>query len=447
MAEVRQQLGTEGVPYPDKLFTRELQGRNGVLYRMERGRTAQIEGQFIFSRDEYAQGMNVLQQEDDKALLTVRDASKEGAALIVNDRVLQYSAETYERIFLYQYQAQNYLIDGDVQGALVEVRRADAVQRAAEERAAGDISSARNAADKNDPEVREAMPRVLQAYAGMDELAGQVKSSFLSPYALYFSALCYELAGELGDAYIDYKRTLELVPENTLVQGDVFRLGGQLGMTDDLTALARRFPDGVSRTTRVPPGHGEVVIFVEDGFVAQKESVNIPIPLTGARSVVMISLPIYRHRIESGPVPCLTVGTDRQIPGQPLCDVNGLAVQALREHLMEIATRQILRAVAKGVAAKAAYDQLGPWGSILAGVWNVLSERADLRSWNTLPARVSVCRATVPVNTAALTLQAGHKQIPLNLRVREGGLSIVIVTCLENRTYVATRDFERVHQP
>ena len=56
--------------------------------------------------------------------LYTKSISNEAAALVTNDNIRPYRARPFELLLMYQYQILNYLAIGDLDGALVEVRRA-----------------------------------------------------------------------------------------------------------------------------------------------------------------------------------------------------------------------------------------------------------------------------------------------------------------------------------
>ena len=48
-----------------------------------------------------------------------------------------------------------------------------------------------------------------------------------------FSAIIYEMLGHFDDAYIDYKKALEIVPDNTYLQKDVLRLDRKINFNQN----------------------------------------------------------------------------------------------------------------------------------------------------------------------------------------------------------------------
>jgi hypothetical protein len=239
----------------------------------------------------------------------------------------------------------------------------------------------------------------------MDEVAGKVKNSFQNAYTFYVSGFIYELLRQPNDAYIDYKKALEIYPENRYLQKDVLRLAAGLDMREELDELRQRFPHvDNEHIYDSGTGTGELLVLFEDGFVPQKHEIKIPLP-AGKAGLIAIAFPIYQERW-SPQIPLQILNNGGLIGStEPICDVRALAVTALKEKVPVIATRQIIRAIAKGVTAMEAKKQMGDLGQLATIVWNLVSESADLRSWLTLPANAQILRTTLPVGSYSLSLQ------------------------------------------
>lgn len=374
-----------------------------ILYNMEHGRYAYITGNSNISMDDFKTSIDKIRANDEKALISASAIGANMAATLVNDNAIPYEGDGYERVLLHQYQALNYLRKKDLDGAGVEVRRANAEQNDSLRRFEKELEKSHEEAAKKKISAGSASSIEAQ-YAQMDEVAGKVKNSFQNAYTFYVSGIIYELLQQENDAYIDYKKALEIYPENSYLQKDVMRLAAKLGMTEEREELKQRFPGVQERIAPVGAGSGELIVLFEDGFVPQKHEVTIPIP-AGKAGVLALAFPIYREKW-SIQTPLLISDDNGQIGAtEPICDVRALAVKALKEKIPVIATRQIIRAVVKGVAAAEAKKKMGDFGQFATNVWNLVSESADLRSWLTLPANSQIMRATLPSGKYRLSLQ------------------------------------------
>jgi uncharacterized protein len=125
---------------------------------------------------------------------------------------------------------------------------------------------------------------------------------------------------------------------------------------------------------------------------------------------------------------------------EPICNVAALAARALAEQMPGILTRQVARAVAKGVSTHAAKEAGGEWAGLAMTIFNLVTENADLRSWLTLPAHVHVLSAWTDAGERVLGLSVpGAGPIwtqPVTLE--EGKTTLVVVSKMDLAVYSKT---------
>jgi hypothetical protein len=420
----------------------ECKSNDLILYNMERGRYAHVTGNSDVSMADFMVSMEKIRENDEKALISASDIGANVAATLVNDNAIPYEGEGYERVLLHHYQALNYLKKKDVEGAGVEVRRANAEQNESLKRFERELEKSQEKAAEKKINL-SGSSKVDTQYAQMDEVAGKVKNSFQNAYTFYVSGFIYELLRQPNDAYIDYKKALEIYPENRYLQRDVLRLAAKLDMSDDLEELKQRFSIGGKRfIDENDADSGELLVLFEDGFVPRKHEVKIPIPINRS-GLVTLAFPIYQEKW-STQIPLRILNKDELIGStEPICDVRALAVKALKEKAPVIATRQIIRAVAKGVTSTEAKKKMGEFGQFAANVWNLVSENADLRSWLTLPANAQILRTTLPSGRYKLALQhpmAGSTTYA-DVNVTSGGKTVLQVVRAGGQMYSSTTQF------
>ena len=394
-------------PAYEKTFGPRLQGNTGVLFAMEMGRVAQVTGDADASRKAFAKASALTREQDEKAVISASGAAAQGGAVLVNDKAIPYRAPSYERTLVHHYQALNYLTTNDLIGAGVEVRLANREQEDARRQREGRINRAKSKRQHPEaaPVAEERDPYLAQVYAGLDQVAGEVKSSFQNAATFFLSGVIWEMLGEANDAYIDYKRALEMYPENTPLQAAVVRLGKRLGMREDVDDFTRRFPavaDTPAAGTAAGADKARLVVLLDQGFVVPKEEIAVAYPL--GNTVSAIALPAYTI----GPPPpmplAVLVGEKKAGTTAPICNVSALAARALGEQMPGILTRQVARVVAKTTAAAVAQKEGGDAAGLLMALYNIVSEQADLRSWLTLPAHIQVADVWVAAGDAAVAL-------------------------------------------
>ena len=250
-------------------------GADKILYLMEKGRTGQIGKDTKSSIADFTLAMQEIAANDDAAKFTASGAGAQTAALLTNDNAIPYTGESYERIFLHHFQAMNYLFEKNLDAAAVEVRRANEKQMLALQAHEQDIAEFEQ---KNNQ-----AQGVLNNFDGLNISAGRVKNSFQNAYTFYTSGVIYEILGQANDAYIDYKKALEIFPDNSYLQQDILRLATQLSMKEDLVRFSARFK-GKPQVTN--GAGGELIVFYEHGFAPPKLEIKVNLPtFSGIHSV------------------------------------------------------------------------------------------------------------------------------------------------------------------
>lgn len=419
----------------ERTFGRRLEGRDGELFAMEMGRAAQLAGAPEKSRRAFDVAIERWEKRDDKAVVSVSGSGAQAGAVLVNDKAIPYRAASFERTLAHHYQMLNYLAMNDLTGAGVEVRRANLVQEAARKRREREIERA-EASSAKETRGTEDDKHLAGVYAGLNERAGTVKHSFQNAATLYLSGVIWEMMGEPNDAYIDYKKAIEIYPDNMYLQFDVLRIGRRLGMREDVADFERRFPKA-AKTGMPKPNAARLVVIYEEGLAPQKTDLTVAYPLTSADSIGVVSLPVYAESFSS-PTPA-RVALDGRPLGQtmPLCNVGALAARALAEQMPGIVTRQVARAVAKGIAAKAAKDSDNSLVEVGVMLYTLFSEQADLRSWLTLPAHIHVSSAWVAPGEGRVTLSGpgGHEFWRGDVTLTAGQTTLVVVSRIDLAVY------------
>ena len=217
---------------------------NKLLYHLEKGLILHYQGQYEASNLEFAEAERVSDQ------LYTRSVSRHVAAMVSNDAVIAYRGEEFELALIHYYRAMNYARLGDRQAALVECRKAN---------------------------------QKLEGYAQQAEYELSYKND---AFLQYMTGLFFESEGEWNDAYISYKDALKgyraydaafgsQVPHILLI--DLARLAGRLGYEDEVAEYTERYQ--LEPGELKPVSGGEIVVFVESGFVPRKHQVEFNMPI------------------------------------------------------------------------------------------------------------------------------------------------------------------------
>jgi hypothetical protein len=333
------------------------------------------------------------------------------ASLISSDNVIAYKISGYEQTMLHTYLALNYLFLGELEGALVEVRRANLVQENALRENQQDLNKSRLNFDKKSLD---------QVYPSMSAMIGDIKNGFQNAYTFYLSALLYEAALQDNDAYIDYKRALEIDPNNYYLQQDVLRLATQLGMKDDLALFTAKY--GSYQVSNIA-NSGELVMLLENGVISPKQEISIDLPIfndVNQPQFFSFALPVYNGPLKS--YPAITINLAEKI----------YTSQQLQEQMPSLVTRQALRLIAKEKLRNTMRQKGGYVGNILAVLYNVASEQADTRSWLTLPDEVQILRLSLPPGKQTIKINLGDKTKLIEVNILAMRMSLMNLSTIGN---------------
>ncbi len=350
-----------------------------ILDNMERGRVS-------FLAEDYQQSLSFLKVSDNeikvlnnRATISAIETASSVGGLATNDNFSIYEPSEYELGFLHLYLGLNYLQKNDLSSALVEMRRANKVQEQAKERREKELKAVEESALQ-----QGITPNITSIMANYPD-AGTKLQAIQNGYLLYLSALLYETGDDLNSAYIDYKRALAVIPENREVINGVLRVGHKLGMQQDLITYEARYGKYVKPDSQ----KARVIVLEEQQAVKALDSWNYSLAIYSSKdnltSSYNLALPYYPNT-ENYPLPTLMLN-DQSLSSSKLVDVNLMAHNSLKEKMPTIVIRQALRVVVKDQIRKEAAKG-NDVGNVLFSIWNVLTEQADTRSWQMLPAEV-----------------------------------------------------------
>lgn len=271
------------------------------------------------------------------------------------------------------------------------------------------------------------------------------------PIARYLSALAWETAGDWDNAYIDYKKALELVPEFPLLREDLIRLARLAGRGGErkkwegefhLKGEAKRY----SRPLRSSQ-EGEIILIYENGLAPAKvpSPVSYRIPVFSPipkryRQAVLMAKPAAALKEEKEPVLLASDSTSQKdessennletgitvklVTAEPkkeakadtsysyhrktelLFNLEETAIQQLKTKMATIVGKRVGGVILKEVISNQVEKKTN--SPVLGGLTRLalhLSDQADTRSWRTLPAEYQIARLRVPKGEYQIAVQ------------------------------------------
>lgn len=413
--------------------------RNRLLYLLEKGKMEHLIGHYAHSNN-YLNEADLL-MEDGRT--TVKDVA---VGNLVNPMMKTYQGEDFEKYMVHYYKALNYLQLGAPDEAIVEARRI-----------------------------------TLRSYAQDDKIRSERK--YVSDaFSHLMQGLVYERGGDVNNAFIAYRNAVDLYLER---QGSYYgvRMPGQLKKDLLRTAHQMGFTGEVEKYERLletkyvhaeAPAGGELVVFWENGLAPVKTEQNLLFSLVdrGGGNLVFVdrgglyNVPFdpdrYYHgdRTRLNHLAALRVAIPRYetilphfsgaaLSGngatyglEPAQSVNELAIATLRERMLKELAQTLTRLAIKRLTEeivepdhddKKDKDQKkkkdDDWQEALAfglKVFNVATEKADTRNWQSLPHTIYYTRIPLQAGENKLAIElagSGSKRAPKAITVNgRGGL-------------------------
>ncbi len=304
--------------------------------------------------------------------------SETASSFIINDASQTYIGSPVEQIMLHIYAALNYLEMKDLDAARVEMLQ---------------INIRLRTLMQNDPD----------------------SPLSVDPFAHYMSGIIYEDLGEWSDAMIAYRKAFHayqlhsslyniMVPQQ--LKRMLILMADKIGLDDERQKYEQEFSLQLADLQAQSQNQAELIFLFHNGLapIKQESSINVLEPSSG--HMIRISLPRYVNRgttIAKARLSIQKPGSEQQnislsIETEKTEDISMLEIESLKAQMGKITARAIARAVAKHEASNEAGKQNDLVG-LIVNIVGVLTERADTRSWLTLPAEIQMARLNAPADT------------------------------------------------
>ncbi|MEM9803540.1 MAG: hypothetical protein AAGA20_24700, partial [Planctomycetota bacterium] len=330
---------------------------------------------------------------EQRALLGLDSITDEVLSLMINEGQATYEGEGYERVMLHAVLGMCYLTRGDPYEVLVEARRVD-----------------------------ELLTGEQQLYE-TEYRAGGIGH--------LLSAIAYELVGKPDEAYIDYLRMYEKGLGEDLVESALLRLSRTLGRTDELEHWRAQFG---AESGEVPSRDAPSIVLLGGlGMGPAKNEARIDIPIDGG--IFSWAIP----QMGTGWSP--TQGLELVFPDHGVRlrsslveDVATVARKNLADRIGWLAARSAARGLLKReLARNLKDDEDTEWLGYALEIFNIATERADLRAWRTLPQKWVGARAFLPIDEPVaieLAMDDGQTVSLGTYRLQPGETMFVIARAL-----------------
>jgi hypothetical protein len=292
------------------------------------------------------------------------------AAVTINETLRGYDGDRYEQLLLHAYMAMNYIQLGDVDGARVEM---------------------------------------LQANVKMMEWGDEPEED---AFVRYLEGIVYESLGEYDDAVISYRKAYTVYKEKggaqypttpLALKQDLLRLLAWQGSWSEYKSLKKEFNMTGFKAPKASSKYGDLVVILNNGLAPIRSETALPIFSAEVEQNLRVAFPVYKQAKQNLYSAQVSVN-NKQYGMQPVEDIDALARYSLAQAMPGIMARATARAVIKYNSQHSAGENSSLAGFLMT-ITNLVTERADTRSWTTLPQEIELKRILLPVGEHKVQIQ------------------------------------------
>ncbi|MBV2167143.1 MAG: hypothetical protein KUL82_00440 [Bdellovibrio sp.] len=313
----------------------EKEGDDQLVYLLDYGVALQIAGKIKESNEVFLRADRLAEQVD------YQSVSRFAGSLALNEEMVQYKGDTFEKIFVNAYLAMNFLELGQLDDALVEARR------------------------------------INEKY--LKYRADEKKKFELNSFSKYLSALIWEASRSYDDAYIAYNEAYKIDPTIATIHEDLVRSAKLARRMDSYQDWKKKFPEVKEDPSWYDKNLGELVVIYQQGWGPRK------VPSRSEYRFPAL-MPVYSETQKAR----LTIANKSYL-SREVYDVQGAAIETLKDDQGILVAKRL-----SGLATKAVLsDQVRQKNELLGNLtWIALNiaDRADVRQWSTLPQTIQTIR-------------------------------------------------------
>jgi len=374
-----------------------LKPRNRLLYLLEKGRVAYLDGDYKLSNSFFNQADSFI-EENKKAI------GNQIIGTLLNPEKKTYKGEDFEKVAIHYYKALNYTFLHQYDDALVEAKR-----------------------------ISLQLQKINESYP-----ANKKNRYKNDAFALNLQGLLYEASGDINNAFIAYRNAIDLyleykgmyigVPIPEQLKQDVLRTADVMGFRNSLEEYEKKLAVKYKKPKATA---GEVVVFWENGLVPYKDetfftftilpgtrlgyativnkdlALDLPLPIsTGKKSnldVFNVAFPRYIAR-PSFYTSATILKDSTSYNMQLVQNYDEIAFKTLKDRTFREIGSTALRIAAKKISQYTLQNENKDLGVIL-GLVNSLTESADTRNWQSLPSKIYYSRIPLKKGENTLSFQ------------------------------------------
>ncbi len=339
------------------------------------------------------------------------------ASMLLNDNILPYDGEDFEKVLVNVFLALNYAEKGEPDEALVEARKVDLK---------------------------------LREYAKQYEGKNRYQED---AFIRYIMGALYESRGEINDAFISYRKAYETYGVYAAQYGttapsflldDLVRTATLMGFSEEASSYRSL---GGAPYSPAAKKRGSILVIAYAGKGPIKEEVRPNVSIPDEKGVVhtfQVALPRFVPRYQTGRryelnVTAADSGAPLRATTELAENVTAIAGKTLEDRMTLVYLKSGGRALLKFLAAEKVKADMSKdsdnklrnfLGSLAVDLAVGATERADLRTWRTLPAEFQITRMHLPPGEYTVRVASTDARYVLpeeKVRVAAGQTTFVIV--------------------
>jgi len=322
--------------------------QNELLKNSELGLAHYFNNNHEQSNRNFDNAINKYRTDENKAIISLSNIVRK-----------EYQAEGFDKVFLHNYKAINYLMLGDAQAARVEAKNSNVIQQQ-EKLKLHKFKEQNSKSNKN--------THLISHYETLFKRVNPQHHPYQNPFAYYISALGYAEDGDYDNAQVDLRNAMKYSFDNQLLQ-------------DKLLSYQKKGKEPTKERT--------IELFFDVGQSPLKSQKQLKMDI-GNGEQRMAYLPDYtldeNNNIHS--IKIVDSQNNEVAKSSLLCDINAIKVNEFREKLPAI-----LSIITKEASISVGSKLLTEKSKLLATIFKTGSAiygQNDISTWSLLPQKILV---------------------------------------------------------
>jgi uncharacterized protein len=399
-----------------------------LLYHLELGMLLRLDGRYEESQKSWKTAAERVQPAEQSIEDDVVNLLQGASSYVVNDRLRAYPGYDYEKVMLLTHIALNYLAMGDFDQARVAIKQTHELEALIAEARSKEIAEVEEKAKKRGARTSFKELNGYPVETIDNPEVNALRNSYQSALSHYLAGFVYEALGEPSLAAPGYRLANELQPNQPLLEEALRNLDQRVGAADD--------------------GLTDVLFVIGSGAAPALQSRQFRLPVPTGKSLVMVvaSFPVMAASTLSRPWSQLVFDGGPALAVAPITSIDLMARRRLSDDMPGIMLRTTVRASTRALLQAGLQQShgsgdrqgsaVGVAAALAIAAGSLVTEKADERTWRTLPSEISIARARVPAGMHTVTLQTleGTRSARLDL---SGRYAVVDLRLLRNQLFVS----------